>query len=81
MKFGPPPAQTLAVLAFLIAFRTMPASAEGPIVIREWTKQAVPFAMSGYTGVAREVLTFDFEVAGFKFVPPEKALYTPGRDE
>ena len=75
MKFGLLHITTPTIIAVLLGMTCAIAPAQ-TIDITADAKQAVPFYMSGFTDVAQEVLKFDLEVAGFKFVPADRALFT-----
>ena len=70
---------TFILLSLALGFSLKPAFAEEITIEKEtWqpgTKAPVPIAMSGFSGEVDATLRFDLEVAGFKFVGAEQAVY------
>ncbi len=76
LKTRLPRSIALALALAALATHAPAVRADDPVIIDSNYKAAVPFHMSGFTGVAESALKFDFEVAGFKFVPADQAKFT-----
>jgi TolB protein len=65
------------LLSILLGFAALPARAAEEIDIQKTArgKALIPISIEGFSDEALNVLKFDLEVAGFKFVAPDQAQY------